>query len=113
MNNTVNWHGYEFEVYPHETDWNEVAGLYIFAGLASGFQRNHLWHAFYVGQCQSFGKRLPNHENWLGAALLGATHVHVLVELEENKRASIEKALIEALQPALNVQLNRSFSHIP
>ena len=31
------------------------------------------WHAFYVGQTQNFYKRLPTHEDWPRAALLGAS----------------------------------------
>ena len=101
----VNWLGYEFEVYQHDVNWLEVAGLYIFAGRGKGLLGSHQWHAFYVGQCQSFGKRLPTHENWPGAALLGATHVHARVEPEAKQRALIERALIDACQPPLNVQL--------
>ena len=101
----VKWLGYEFEIYYHDGNWNEVAGLYIFAGERLDQQGTPQWRAFYVGQTQSFGKRLPTHENWPGAALLGATHVHALVEPEAKKRALIEKALIDSYHPPLNVQL--------
>ena len=100
MSGTVDWGGYEFTVYLHDGDWNEVAGLYIFAGQ----QSDGRWRPIYVGETTSFAQRIPTHEYWSEAVRLGATHVHARVEPEELTRALIEKELIQAFQPELNVQ---------
>lgn len=92
------WCGYPFEVHPHEADWNEVPGLYVFARLQIG-----QWQALYVGQTDNLRKRLPTHERWPGAKRLGATHVHVRVERNGNRRLAIEADLIQGLQPPMNV----------
>jgi excinuclease UvrABC nuclease subunit len=98
----VKWKSYEFEVYdPDNTKWNDVAGIYIFTGLNA----RGLWVPFYIGQAKSFADRIPNHANWSAAARLGATHVHAMVVPLAANRDKIEAELIEAYQPALNVQL--------
>lgn len=73
---TANWNGYDFEIYDPNTSWNDVPGVYIFAGLA----QNGRWTALYIGICDSFKDRHLNHERWVEAARLGATHVHARVE---------------------------------
>ena len=98
----VKWLAYGFTVYdPRNTTWNDVGGIYIFAGITNLYQ----WRAFYIGQAKSFRDRLPNHENWNSAVRLGATHVHVMVVPQAASRDLIEAQLIEAYQPTLNVQL--------
>jgi|SRR5579862_4266749 len=98
----VKWSGYDFWIYnPESTTWNDVAGIYIFAGTNN---RNQ-WVALYIGQAKSFKDRLANHENWLAAARLGATHVHGLVVPLAANRDMIEAELIDLYQPVLNVQL--------
>lgn len=96
-----NWDGKSFTIFPEETSWNEVAGIYIFAKKIA----DNSWNALYIGQALSFKNRLPNHERWQEAVQLGATHVQVLVEGLQANRDSIEKHLIEKFQPPLNVQL--------
>jgi excinuclease UvrABC nuclease subunit len=99
---STKWLTYEFEVYdPKTVTWNDVAGIYIFAGITPQYQ----WRAFYIGQAKSFQDRIPNHENWPAAVRLGATHVHVMVVPQVANRDRIEAELIGAYQPALNVQL--------
>ena len=102
---TVTWSGHEFTVCEHGADWSAVSGLYIFAGLGTNLLGTPLWQAFYVGQCQSFAERIPTHEKWLAALLLGATHVHAKTVLLADERAALERELVQAYQPSLNVQL--------
>lgn len=73
MLDIVKWLNWEFEVYGPGTGWNEVAGLYIFAGLNSAGE----WVALYIGSTESLAERLPNHPRWPEAVRLGATHIHV------------------------------------
>ena len=83
------------------TNWNEVAGLYIFASIT----KENRWRALYVGQADSFKDRLDNHERWAEAQRLGAKHVHALPIPQQANRDNLEKMLIQNLQPPLNVQL--------
>lgn len=101
MSDTVLWSSYEFTVYPHGTEWHNVAGIYIFAGLN---QRNQ-WVPLYIGQCDSFQNRIPSHEQWNKAQSLGATRVHAMVVLKQTNRDAIESELIQTFQPPLNIQL--------
>jgi excinuclease UvrABC nuclease subunit len=99
VDDTVKWLEYGFTVYPPNTTWNDVGGLYIFASLS-----NNYWYAKYVGKAESFKSRLASsHEQWGPAQKLGATHVHAMVVPLESNRVKIEKELIEKLQPPLNV----------
>lgn len=97
---TCNWNGYDFTIYDPSTTWNDVAGVYIFAGVAP----NKNWNAYYVGICDSFKTRLPNHERWDEAVQLGATHIHAMPVPLQADRERIEKELIAWAQPPLNTQ---------
>ena len=96
----VSWGGYEFNVYdPAVTNWNDVPGVYIFAGLDNA---KLWWYAKYIGQTISFQNRISSHERWSEAAGLGATHVHARVVHDASQRIALEDALIRAYQPPLN-----------
>jgi excinuclease UvrABC nuclease subunit len=102
MADTVTWLTHEFVVYAQAcTTWHDVAGVYIFCGLTPQRQ----WRAYYIGQADSFQSRLPGHERWDEAARLGATHVHARVVPQAASRDTVERELIQAYQPPLNVQL--------
>jgi hypothetical protein len=74
---TATWLTHEFTIYEMDTtNWNDVAGVYIFSGL--NVQQTQ-WKALYVGITESFKTRHPNHERWEEAKRLGATHVHAKV----------------------------------
>ncbi len=102
---TTKWLDLEFYVYEHvNLGWSEVGGLYVFAGQRlddSGILR---WHPLYVGKTQDFSARLPTHERWPEAVQAGATHVHARTEPLAKKREALEKKLIEAYEPPLNVE---------
>lgn len=98
---TANWDSFEFMIFTPEANWNNVSGVYIFAGITPG----NRWKAYYIGQASSFSDRLPNHERWDEARRAGATHVHALVVPLQANRDSIEAHLISAFQPPLNQQL--------
>lgn len=96
----VNWGGYIFQVFSPDADWHEVPGLYVFAK-----QSIPHWTALYIGQAQSFRTRLPTHERWPEAALLGATHIHATVEWDQTQRDLIEQRLVATYQPPMNQHL--------
>ena len=84
--------------------WNDVPGVYIFAGPAGQPNR---WTAFYIGQCASFKDRLPNHERWDEAERLGATHIHARRVQSQASRDELEASLIDGCDPPLNRQHRR------
>lgn len=81
------------------TTWNDVPGVYIFAGLDS---TRGWWQAKYIGRTNSFKDRIPNHEWWDEAQQMGATHVHARVVQGAAQQIDLEDALIRAYRPPLN-----------
>jgi hypothetical protein len=99
MNERVAWLAYDFTVYPATgVTWGDVGGVYIFAG----HNPQNQWQAYYVGQTESFQRRLPGHERWKEAARMGATDIHARVVQQALSRDAIERELIHAFQPPLN-----------
>ncbi|TXT21074.1 MAG: hypothetical protein FD138_4110 [Planctomycetota bacterium] len=92
---------YEFSVCTQDANWRDLPGVYIFCGI----NHQQRWIAHYVGQTDSFAERLPNHERWLEARQLGATHVHARVVSPMATRDQVERELIRGYQPRLNSQL--------
>ena len=95
---TAIWSSQEFKVVAHGANWNDVAGIYIFAGTNTQNQ----WYPLYIGQASSFANRLPSHERWAEAVRAGATHVHAKVVKLASERDALEQALIRAYRPRLN-----------
>ena len=95
---TWTWNGHSFTIYPPNSTWNQVAGIYIFAG-----QGQWGWNAVYVGQTDSFAVRLSCHERWAEAQRLGATHVHAMTVQQQWQRDAIEQQLVRLDQPPLNL----------
>ena len=92
--------GYAFAVYdPTATTWNDVPGVYVFAGLDA---TERWWYAKYIGQTTSFKSRIPSHERWQEAVRQGATHVHARVVQDASQRIDLENALVEAYRPPMN-----------
>lgn len=100
MAQQATWNNHPFNVYLMSGNWNEVSGIYIFAGVNAQNQ----WVALYIGQAASFAQRLPNHERYAEAVRLGATHVHAMVVPDQTLRNKIELDLIQRFQPRLNAQ---------
>lgn len=97
----VTWLSYTFNVYLHDDNWADVAGIYIFCGINSKNQ----WVAYYIGKTESFQDRIPSHKQWEQAVKLGATHAHAKMVSQAKDRDRIEEELIKAFQPRLNTQL--------
>lgn len=90
--------GVSFQIIPKDTNWAKIGGVYIFAGANDQNQ----WRALYVGQTSSFADRIPGHNQWSKARLLGATHVHARVVPDRSDRLTLEKRLRKAFRPPLN-----------
>jgi hypothetical protein len=91
---------YGYDVYNMDGQWNDVAGNYAFAYLMAGF-----WYFVYVGQCDSFSKRMPSHESWAEAVRRGATHVLAQTNTAgELARQAQERDIIGRYHPPMNLQ---------
>jgi excinuclease UvrABC nuclease subunit len=104
MNGVVSWLDRPFEVCIFNGLWRDVGGVYIFTGLDP---QHGWWEPFYVGETGSFRSRMLQHrtDKWIEAVRLGATHVHALEVPQEALRLNMERELIDAYNPPLNVQL--------
>lgn len=91
----------QFEVHPHDANWNEVGGIYAFCHASSPGN----WFPHYAGQTNCFKARIPQHEQWPPAKRRGATHVLVATVSRQADRDKIEADLIFEWQPPLNTQL--------
>jgi hypothetical protein len=97
----------EFTVHEFTPDWNQVAGLHIFAYIDGG-----RWIPLYVGQTADSSARISSHELWDRARHNGATHVHALAVQRAANRDKWEKMLIQHLCPPLN-QKSRPYPMVP
>lgn len=100
--NEILWLDCPFQVCIFSGLWRDVGGVYIFSGID---HQNGWWEPLYVGQTDSFRNRIPPHERWEEAVLLGATHVHAMEVPQAALRAQLERELIAGYQPPLNTQL--------
>lgn len=88
-----------FHVCNMNGNWVNAAGLYVFSYLAKDG-----WFPLYVGQTDNFSNRLPNHERKSEAIRRGATHILAVRVPLAAKRDTLERLLIQHLQPPMNVQ---------
>ena len=103
MPTTCNWAGHQFDIYdPDDTKWNEVGGVYIFAGISEHSPTGSTWKAYYIGETQDFSERLPGHEQWATARQHGATDIHAMSVTDTQERRALEKMLIQRFDPPLN-----------
>lgn len=96
----VLWGGLEFTVCDPAADWNDIPGVYIFAGLSAD---TRWWYAKYIGETASFKRRMPS-EKWREAKQQGATQIHARAVPDEHERKALESSLIVAYRPPLNQQ---------
>ncbi|MBE9512503.1 MAG: hypothetical protein IMY77_00345 [Chloroflexi bacterium] len=95
MANECIWTGasgkkYKYTIYAMDTDWNDVAGNYIFAKETSP----HNWVAVYIGETESFKERLPNHNELPCVHRNGGTHIHAHTNSDSSARLEEEADLL-------------------
>ena len=92
---------YKFGVYPRDTEFRNVGGVYVFSNRTS--QGNHT--LLYIGQTNSFeARRLAHHEKWECAEPRGGNVICTHIENNRQERLRIEDDLIEAYNPPCNKQ---------
>lgn len=95
MADKCTWEGasgkkYEYGIYSMDTNWNDVAGNYIFAYESSPAK----WTAVYIGETESFKDRLPNHNELSCIKRNGGTHIHAHVNANSEARLNEEADLL-------------------
>ena len=91
---------FDFQAFNMDGQWNGTAGVYMFVRPS----HNGNLDVLYVGLCESFANRMPNHDRWDEAVRLGANSVHAVVVPDKATREALEKHLIQQFQPQLNTQ---------
>ncbi len=89
---------YLYNIYTMDTDWNDVAGNYIFAKETSP----HKWDAVYIGETESFKDRLPNHNELPCVKRNGGTHIHAHTNQDSQARLAEEADIIATGRPPCN-----------
>ncbi len=109
---TYSWQGasgrwYEFDVAKAARAWDPVGGVYMFVKPHDGA---HDWGGpitLFAAQTHDFSVALARHDMWQAAENLGAREIHLLVVRDGERRAEIERDILEAQAPILNRNLRR------
>jgi len=106
---TCTWRGksgkdYTFEVWPANTNFNDVECVYIYTKL-----ENNSWKCIYVGQTSQLATRLQQHasgtdDNDKCIQRSGATYIHVLQLKPESARLNVETDLRNGWNWTCNMQ---------
>lgn len=92
---------FKFDLYRQELDWPECPGVYMFVTETATAPVVH-----YVGKCDEFCSRMPNHDRWEEAQRKGATLVAACEVQSDEDRSALEVTLIQHWKPDLNYQHN-------
>ena len=101
---TYNWPGqsgreYEFDIYPLNTSFEPLPGVYIYAKELSDGD----WSPIYISQTRDLHQRLEGHVNLQDAIEHGATHLHAhYCKAGQGARCSEEQDLIHRWRPECN-----------
>lgn len=97
---------YLFTCYSPQTNWNTVAGCYAFAARTSNPSGVSVTRILYIGQTESFQRRMAEHQDdkWAAVARHGANLVLAASVPNEDARLAMEQDLIRHYQPHLNDQ---------
>lgn len=109
---TYSWQGasgrwYEFEVARAARAWEPLGGVYMFVKPK---EPNADWGgpiSLFLAKTDDFSITLARHDMWQAAENLGAREIHLLVVRDAERRAEIERDILEAQAPILNRNLRR------
>jgi hypothetical protein len=101
---TYNWSGqsgkeYPFTIYPLDTTFRPLPGVYIYAKALSDGD----WSPIYIAQTRDLHQRLEGHVTLHDAIEHGATHLHAhYCNAGQSARCTEEQDLIHRWQPECN-----------
>jgi hypothetical protein len=109
---TYSWQGvsgrwFEFDVARAARAWEPEGGLYMFV---KPHDPNQDWGGpicLFTAKTDDFSRALARHDMWQAAENLGAREIHLLVVRDHERRAEIERDILEAQAPILNRSLRR------
>lgn len=90
---------HRFSVHRPTEQFAVAAAVYCFARPGPGGRG---WTPLFLSRTANLAKRLPNHEQWPEAQLLGATHILIHQHDERDAREYVEADLANALRPVMN-----------
>lgn len=93
---------YTFALYPAETVFTPIAGIYIFIILPTGDTPSEFYTLLYIGITNNFKTRLNAHHKIARARELGMTHIGIIRKSSGRRRKTIERDLLRSLNPPLN-----------
>lgn len=104
---------YTFTLYPIDTKFNRIAGIYIFLiiplvaeALEVPTSENQplstFYNLLYIGITNNFRGRFNQHHKIEQAKSLGMTHIGILKIASTRKRKKIEREILQYLNPPLN-----------
>lgn len=97
---THKWNRFIFTVLTiTDATQNSDAGVFIFAESNKSVI-SISWKAHFIGETDNF-QTLKSHPLWSKAEKMGATHVHILIAGEQDRKSHVEK-LINLFNPGLN-----------
>lgn len=101
----VSGHQYIFQVYPIETEFKDIGGIYIFTRREINARGSVMHNLLYIGQTLSLPIRLNRlHHKWEGVLRNRGNCVCVYSEQNNRNRDKIESDLICKYDPPLNTQ---------
>ncbi len=98
---------YEFDVAKAARAWDSVGGLYMFVKPHDASQDWGGPICLFLARTDDFSVTLARHDMWQAAENLGAREIHLLVVRDAERRAEIERDILEAQAPILNRSLRR------
>lgn len=95
------WGDYIFEIATiHEAQKNTNGGVFIFAGKSKNIWEKVSWIPYFIGETEDF-HNLFYHNLWTTAQKLGATHIHIKVSGQRDRKLIASK-LIASYKPTVN-----------
>lgn len=97
---------YQFTLYPAETKFNRIAGIYCFLIIPPVAEvleaPSTFYNLLYAGITNNFRGRFNQHHKIEQAISLGMTHIGILKVSSGRKRKKIEREILKHLNPPLN-----------
>lgn len=90
---------HRFTIHRPDAAFTESAAVYCFARPVAGGSG---WAPVFLSRTANLSARIPSHERWAEATLLGATHVLIHQRDERDAREFVEADLLETMKPVLN-----------
>ena len=93
---------YRFKVFPLDTRFRQISGIYMIAHRDRGNHAGHRHKILYVGNTEDFSQPFEKHRKAQDLMRLGANCICVQSDKSEKSRLDKERDLIAAFSPAGN-----------